>query len=81
MDIMDQIEEYVRSMLGEYLWKIKRPLNKMSGYFSEKRGLKNIYEKLCLKYIKISSSFNIQSINNSKESINSSKIFGSKSLV
>ena len=29
-----------------------------SGYFSEKRGLKNIYEKLCLKYIKISSSFN-----------------------
>lgn len=45
----------------------------MSGYFSEKRGLKNIYEKLCLKYIKISSSFNIQSMNNSKESINSSK--------
>ena len=25
----------------------------MSGYFSEKRGLKNIYEKLCLKYSKI----------------------------
>ena len=24
----------------------------MSGYFSEKRGLKNIYEKLCLKYSK-----------------------------
>ena len=45
----------------------------MSGYFSEKRGLKNIYEKLCFKYIRISSSFNIQSMNNSKESINSSK--------
>ena len=25
----------------------------MGGYFSEKRGLKNIYEKLCLKYSKI----------------------------
>ena len=45
----------------------------MSGYFSEKRGLKNIYEKLCLKYIKILEAFNIQSMNNSKESINSSK--------
>ena len=61
--------------------QIKRPLNKMSGYFSEKRGLKNIYEKLCFKYIRISSSFNIQSMNNSKESINSSKIFRSKLLV
>ena len=48
----------------------------MSGYFSEKRGLKNIYEKLCLKYSKILEAFNIQSMNNSKESINSSKIFG-----
>ena len=45
----------------------------MSGYFSEKRGLKNIYEKLCLKYSKILEAFNIQSMNNSKESINSSK--------
>ncbi len=45
----------------------------MSGYFSEKRGLKNIYEKLCLKYSKILPLFNIQSMNNSKESINSSK--------
>ena len=54
-------------------WKIKRPLNKMSGYFSEKRGLKNIYEKLCLKYTKIPEAFNIQSMNNSKEFINSSK--------
>ena len=53
----------------------------MSGYFSEERGLKNIYEKLCFKYIRISSSFNIQSMNNSKESINSSKIFRSKLLV
>ena len=53
--------------------KNKRPLNKMSGYFSEKRGLKNIYEKLCLKYTKILEAFNIQSMNNSKESINSSK--------
>ena len=44
-----------------------------SGYFSEKRGLKNIYEKLCLKYTKILSAFNILNINNSKESINSSK--------
>ena len=43
----------------------------MSGYFSEKRGLKNIYEKLCLKYSKILEAFNIQSMNNSKESINS----------
>ena len=68
---MDQIEECVRDMLGEYLWnhdesaktqiimQIKRPLNKMSGYFSEKRGLKNIYEKLCLKYSKILPLFNI----------------------
>jgi hypothetical protein len=31
----------------------------MSGYFSEKRGLKNIYEKLCLKYSKILPLFNI----------------------
>ena len=45
----------------------------MSGYFSEKRGLKHIYEKLCLKYSKILEAFNIQSMNNSKESINSSK--------
>ena len=45
----------------------------MSGYFSEKRGLKNIYEKLCLKYTKILEAFNIQSMNNSKEGINSSK--------
>ena len=45
----------------------------MSGYFSEKRGLKNIYEKLCLKYTKILEAFNIQSMNNSKEFINSSK--------
>ena len=45
----------------------------MSGYFSEKRGLKNIYEKLWLKYSKILEAFNIQSMNNSKESINSSK--------
>ena len=45
----------------------------MSGYFSEKRGLKNIYEKLCLNYTKILEAFNIQSMNNSKESINSSK--------
>ena len=45
----------------------------MSGYFSEKRGLKNIYEKLCLKYTKIPEAFNIQSMNNSKEFINSSK--------
>ena len=45
----------------------------MSGYFSEKRGLKNIYEKLCLKYSKILEAFNIQSMNNSKESINCSK--------
>ena len=36
----------------------------MSGYFSEKRGL---------KYTKILEAFNIQSMNNSKESINSSK--------
>ncbi len=55
--------------------RIKRPLKLMSGYFSEKRGLKNIYEKLCLKYSRISFSFNIQSMNNSKESINSSKMF------
>ena len=47
----------------------------MGGYFSEKRGLKNIYEKLCFKYSRIPSSFNIQSMNNSKESINSSKEF------
>ena len=39
--------------------RIKRPLKLMSGYFSEKRGLKNIYEKLCLKYSKILDSFNI----------------------
>ena len=42
----------------------------MSGYFSEKRGLKNIYEKLCLKYIKIPTPFNILNLNNSKENIN-----------
>ena len=30
-----------------------------NGYFSEKRGLKNIYEKLCLKYSKIPGSFNV----------------------
>ena len=46
----------------------------MSGYFSEKRGLKNIYEKLCLKYSKILEAFNIQSMNNSKEFINTSKL-------
>ena len=45
----------------------------MGGCFSEKRGLKNIYEKLCLKYTKIFEAFNIQSMNNSKEFINSSK--------
>ena len=37
------------------------------------KRLKNIYEKLCLKYTKILEAFNIQSMNNSKESINSSK--------
>ena len=42
----------------------------MGGYFSEKRGLKNIYEKLCLKYTKIPTSFNILNLNNSKEIIN-----------
>ena len=31
------------------------------------------YEKLCLKYTKIPEAFNIQSMNNSKEFINSSK--------
>ena len=47
----------------------------MGGFFSEKRGLKNIYEKLCLQYTKILAAFNIKSMNNSKESINSSKEF------
>jgi len=42
----------------------------MSGCFSEKRGLKNIYEKLCFKYSKICEAF---SMNNSKEFINSYK--------
>ena len=45
----------------------------MSGCFSEKRGLKNIYEKLCFKYSKICEAFNIYSMNNSKEFINSYK--------
>ena len=36
----------------ENIYEIKRPLDIMSSYFSEKRGLKNIYEKLCLKYSK-----------------------------
>ena len=51
--------------------KIKKPLLRAVSF--EKRGLKNIYEKLCLKYTKILYRFNIESMNNSKESINSSK--------
>ena len=35
-----------------------------------KREDLNIYEKLCLKYTKISTSFNILNLNNSKEIIN-----------
>ena len=34
------------------------------------KRLKNIYEKLCLKYIKIPTPFNILNLNNSKENIN-----------
>ena len=55
------------------LWKDIKKTAHLGGYFSEKRGLKNIYEKLCLKYTKIPEAFNIQSMNNSKEFINSSK--------
>ena len=36
----------------------------------KKRGLKNIYEKLCLYYTSILSSFNILFLNISKEIIN-----------
>ena len=43
-----EYEKIKKKLMEEY--KIyerieKRPLNKMSGYFSEKRGLKNIYMK------------------------------------
>lgn len=56
------------------IYRIKKDRShNVNGYFSEKRGLKNIYEKLCLKYTKIPEAFNIQSMNNSKEFINSYK--------
>ena len=68
--------QYRNKLMEEY--KIYERIKKdrshnVNGYFSEKRGLKNIYEKLCLKYTKIPEAFNIQSMNNSKEFINSSK--------
>ena len=42
------------------IYRIKKDRShNVNGYFSEKRGLKNIYEKLCLKYSKIPGSFNV----------------------
>ena len=53
------------------IYRIKKDRShNVNGYFSEKRGLKNIYEKLCLYYTSILSSFNILFLNISKEIIN-----------
>ena len=41
----------------EISYEIKKPLLRAVSF--EKRGLKNIYEKLCLKYTKILDAFNI----------------------